>query len=123
MLEKDICIQFVNFVKKVEHLAVKPFVWFHVVNEFDKKRNTYAHNFNLAKMGRVSGVADYIFLWDDGCLCLEFKVPKGKQSEAQKLFEKKCIDSGIPYRIAHSFEEGYKVLEEVGLFEKDKIIF
>lgn len=122
MLEKDICIRFVKILKEIQHLSTKPFVWFHVVNEFDKRRNTYSHNFNLAKMGRVSGVADYIFLWDNGNLALEFKVPKGKQNEAQKLFELKCIKCGIPYRIAHSVEEAYAILEGVGLFEKGKII-
>jgi hypothetical protein len=123
MLEKDICIPFVNMIKRLEHLAKKPFVWFHVVNEFDKKRNSYAHNFHLAKMGRVSGVADYIFLWKDGCLCLEFKTQKGRQSDSQKKFEQNCKDRGIPYYLARSVEEGFRVLEKEGLFEEGKIIF
>lgn len=122
MLEKDICIRFVKILKERQHLSTKPFVWFHVVNEFDPKRHLYSYNFNLSKMGRVSGVADYIFLWDDGNLALEFKVPKGKQSGAQKLFELGCISASIPYRIAHSVEEAFAILEAIGLFEKGKII-
>ena len=131
MIEDDICIRFVNLVKKTQHLAEKPFVWFHVPNEVDAKRNTFAHGIRQKAKHKLSGVADYIFMWENGNACLEFKRPKdpirktqaGKQSESQKDFQKTCDDAKVPYYLVYNENDAFGILEDLGLYRKGKIIY
>lgn len=56
-------------------------IWFHVANE-----GTYGKNSNpiygmlLKCMGKLNGVADFVFLHKDGAACVEIKSGKGKLS-------------------------------------------
>lgn len=48
-------------------------------------------------LGMVSGVSDCIFLWDAVAYLVEFKTEIGKQSPAQKKWEKLTEKQGFTY--------------------------
>lgn len=58
--------------------------------------------------GMVAGVADIILLvliGNYGCLCLEFKTEKGRQSPEQKEWQEATEKAGNKYCVIRSFEE------------------
>lgn len=62
--------------------------------------------------GTVAGVPDLLLfvpsqsgIMTFGCLGIEFKTPKGKQSQSQKDFEQYFISAGNVYVVVRSFEE------------------
>ena len=58
--------------------------------------------------GQLPGVADLFLMYPHNeyhGLWIEMKTIKGKQSEHQLNFQRKAIDFGYQYQIAHSFEE------------------
>jgi hypothetical protein len=68
----------------------------------------------LKRQGVKSGVADvFVMIPNDdfGGLWIEFKTPKGKQTETQKEFEQNCIEMCYDYQIAHSLEEAQRILK------------
>lgn len=68
----------------------------------------------LVSAGLVSGVADLIVWLGEGRVAyLEVKTAKGKQSEHQRTFERKCIAEGYPYRVCRSADEALRFIREV----------
>jgi hypothetical protein len=75
-------------------------------NSFKHRKRLFCIN-NNAKSGREgsigvamgirAGVADTGFIGTGFMAFIEFKLPKGRQSDAQKDFEKICIDNGHQY--------------------------
>lgn len=72
----------------------------------------------LVSAGLVSGVADLVVWWPLEYSSpplpwqypaylgyVEFKTEEGKQSEHQKTFQKRCIQSGIEYAVIRSLED------------------
>ncbi len=60
----------------------------------------------LMAAGLTPGVADMLVWWKEGEVgYLEFKTAKGKQSEYQKAFERKCAEWGISYDLARSLDD------------------
>lgn len=120
--ENAICIDFANHLQRETRQERFNTVWFHVANEFapekdnkeKQKKKFSVFGCVLKAMGKLAGVADYIFLWGGGCGCIEFKTPTGKQSEAQKRFQAWCESCGVPYEIATSKEEGLDILKRWG---------
>lgn len=58
--------------------------------------------------GVTAGVADILFLYPTNRyhgLCIEFKTPKGKQTESQKLFQHNVECAGFAYIIVRSVPE------------------
>lgn len=58
--------------------------------------------------GVTAGVADILFLYPNNRyhgLCIEFKTPKGRQSESQKEFEFQVEQAGYCYIIVRSVDE------------------
>lgn len=58
--------------------------------------------------GVVSGVSDLILLYSNGiynALCIEMKVPGGKQTANQKGWQRLAESRGNKYVICHSLEE------------------
>jgi len=92
-----------------------PFVWFHVANEFASKNKTFGAK--LSAQGRLTGVADYIFLGKNKCFALELKYGKGKQSEAQKSFENWCKTLDVPYFVAYSLNESINYIKNMSDYE------
>lgn len=111
--ENAICIDFAKDLQRETRQGRFPTVWFHVANEFAGKQRPLFGAI-LKAMGKLAGVADYIFLWGSGCGCIEFKTPTGKQSKAQERFQAWCESYGIPYEIATSKEEGLDILKRWG---------
>lgn len=63
---------------------------------------------NLKRQGVTAGVADVILLLYNtkyNSLCIEFKYGKGKQTEAQKEFQKQVEKYGNKYIIVNSFDD------------------
>jgi len=62
----------------------------------------------LKAMGVKSGVADVLFMFktpDFGGLWLEFKTPKGRQSDTQKVFEELAHIAHYDYQLVRTFDE------------------
>lgn len=65
--------------------------------------------------GVRAGVADLILLLPRGdwaALAIEMKTPQGRQSPAQKAFEKLCGAHGICYAVCRSFDDFREVVTE-----------
>lgn len=64
----------------------------------------------LKAMGMVAGVADMTYLHPDGVMFLEFKTPKGKQSEAQKNWQKLVESKGYRYHLVFSVADFCQIM-------------
>lgn len=62
------------------------------------------------RMGKKAGVGDFYFHYKGKVVWLEVKQPGGEQSDAQKDFEKSCIEDGIGYSVVHSAKEAEDAL-------------
>lgn len=103
MIESKIQAEIVQFLQS------KGLFFFSIPNEAAGKN--YKIMPILKSMGLRSGVADLVVMLQGGNpLFLEVKSPKGKQSENQIFFEKKCIELGYKYRIARSINDVEKML-------------
>lgn len=63
---------------------------------------------NLKRQGVTAGVADLLLLTARqgyGCLCIELKTPKGKQSAAQLEWQKITSKAGNAYIVCKTVEE------------------
>ncbi len=65
--------------------------------------------------GRVKGAADVMLILNEGRIVfVEFKLPKGRQSDAQRIFEQRVNDLGHRYfviRTLDDFKQLVKTLE------------
>jgi hypothetical protein len=59
----------------------------------------------------MNGVPDIILIKDGFFVGLEVKTPKGRQSDNQKDFEKKCKEAGAEYYLVRSIDD----VQEIGL--------
>ena len=72
----------------------------------------------LVSAGLVAGVADLVVWWPSVSMpvplprvyqayigYIEIKTQEGGQSERQKVFQRKCIESGIEYAVVRSVED------------------
>lgn len=65
----------------------------------------------LVTMGLKRGVADLVVLYPKGSVTfIEVKSSKGKQSDAQKSFEKRVQEHGLKYYVVRSVEEIANIL-------------
>lgn len=65
--------------------------------------------------GAKAGVCDLILLTAKkgySSLCIEMKKPKGRQSEAQKVFQEEAEKHGNRYVICHSLDEFKKEIND-----------
>lgn len=107
------CVKLAKFLQKETRQGRFNTVWFHVANEFAGKQRP-VWGALLKAMGKLAGVADYIFMWEGGCGCIEMKYAKGKQSQSQKDFAQWCEDNGVLYEVCYSHEEALDVLKQWG---------
>lgn len=71
--------------------------------------------------GVLPGVADLEILLPSGrCVFIEMKTLKGKQSEAQRAFEKWCVDNGHIYIVCRSLEEFMEVVNKMVTYGKEE---
>lgn len=59
----------------------------------------------LKDEGVKSGVSDLMILWKGRLLCLEVKTEKGRQSPAQKEWERTITECGGLYRVVRSVDD------------------
>ena len=72
------------------------------------------HTGQMVAMGLYPGVADLVVWLGSGKVAyLEVKNEKGRQSERQVAFEKRCLDAGYPYIVVRSSAEALAFLEEL----------
>lgn len=69
---------------------------------------------NLKRQGVKSGVSDVILQIPRkgfSCLCLEFKTPKGRQSDEQKEYQRQAEQYGSRYIIVRSVSEAIEAVK------------
>lgn len=69
----------------------------------------------LKAEGMVAGVADLILLVPRhgyGCLCVEVKSPKGRQSDEQKTWQAACEEAGNLYVVCRSAAQFIDIVED-----------
>lgn len=112
--EQRICIEFSNLLRVASFEKRLNGVWFHVANEYSGQFRP-VFGMLLKAMGKIAGVADYIFLWGNGCGCIEVKNEKTKLSENQTLFKKWCESYNIPFEVVRSCTQGEDILMQWGI--------
>jgi hypothetical protein len=88
-----------------------PYVWFHVANEVSNNKHI-VFGAKLAAMGKLPGVADFIFLGENKSLALELKTNKNKLSDNQIVFSKWCNYNKVNYKVVYSLEEAINFIEK-----------
>lgn len=116
-LEDPICFDIASYLTYLDTFSLKKVLWFHVANEIANGKHP-VFGAKLKKMGKKAGIADYVFMYSDGCFMVEVKA-KSPQTKAQKEIEKECLDKNIPYFIVHSLDELIQVLKDMHIV-KDK---
>lgn len=91
------------------HIAHPKWFIFSVPNE---GKRTKANAAVMKAMGLKSGVADLVVMKPNKIIFIELKTPSGRQSPKQKEFEKVCETLGFQYKIAKSFFEFKKVVDD-----------
>lgn len=106
--------QFQIAVAGMLDLLAKPwkFSWFHVPNETGTRLPVQVMVKRKA-MGVKNGVADCIIIKENGqCFEIELKAPKGRQSKAQKEWERACVILDIPYYLCKNMDEVISAMEK-----------
>ncbi len=113
--EQKICVEFTNYLKEKTLKGNFPFIWFHIPNEFHRKKLNEGGYFGSIQtaMGRISGAPDYCFISSHKSFFIEFKTRSGKLSTSQKFFERWCLDKNIHYAICRSSQEGIEIVEKM----------
>lgn len=89
-----------------------PFVWLHVANEISNNKS-FTFGALLRAQGKFPGITDFIFLGPKTCGALELKMPKGKLSENQVLFQSWCNDKMVAHKVAYSVDESIEWIERL----------
>lgn len=116
--DKD-CIQFANWMKEKIKKRELSCLFFHVPNE--GKRHWIQGQLQKAK-GLISGVPDFVIMYEQGSMLIEFKAKKGRQTTNQKHFERWAKREGIPYHLVWSADEAIDLIENTAILwasEKD----
>lgn len=99
------------------HLNLRNVVFWHTPNEGKRSKWTAG---DLKAQGMISGVADFVFLWDGRCGCIELKSPKAYKmknhnlSDAQMDFADWCKGSNVPFAVCCSLEQVQDTLKQWG---------
>ena len=90
-------------------------LFFHIKNELDRPDANAMLGARLRAEGIVKGVADCALMMKRGAygaLFVEFKTDVGRQSEAQKNWERIVTMQGYYYRICRSLEQFKEIINE-----------
>ncbi|MBF5091934.1 hypothetical protein F1640_18435 [Novosphingobium sp. NBM11] len=71
-------------------------------------------------LGLITGASDYLFLFGDGSLVIEFKSADGRLTPAQRDFRDWCKSRDVPFHLARSRVEALDVLRDAGLYLDEK---
>ena len=99
MREDQIQIATVKYLEKMN-------IFCHSVpNELGGK-NAMLRTKHFVAMGLKHGVADLVIWWPDGKIgYVEMKSERGKQTDLQRKFQKRCEKYGVRYDVCHSLDE------------------
>lgn len=106
--EKRIQMECLSEFRKLYPSIASKGLLFHVPNECTEKR---FDTLRTSANGVCAGVSDLILLIPRkgyGALCIEMKTPTGKQSQAQKQWQKNVTEAGQKYVVCHTVEEFVK---------------
>jgi hypothetical protein len=112
------CILFANLCREASLKGELKAVWFSVTNEYSGGHNP-VFGAVMGAMGRIRGSPDYVFLWNDGCACIEMKSQKGKLTPNQKIFKEWCETKHVPYVVCYTVTEAFEKLREWNLISKN----
>jgi len=99
-------------VLHLKFLAKPDVVWFHVPNGGKMPARTGAWN---KRLGVIPGVPDMVFVIPGRQACfIEFKSPKGRQTDSQKAMEKRLLDIGAGYAVIRDIDAALDCLKEWG---------
>jgi hypothetical protein len=93
-------------------LTAKPGVYWTAL-PFGEKR-TLETGARLKRMGVRAGAGDVLLLVNSRAVMLELKVPKGRQTESQRITERDWTVAKGLYHVARSFSEARDFLEMIG---------
>jgi hypothetical protein len=110
--EADICKAFVRNVYASRLAWKSDFLLIHIANE---RKCTPKQGAFLKAMGVKSGVADYMVLSEGFTGFIEFKKPKGRQTQTQKEFQQSVESFNMSYELAYSVSDGLDILQRWGL--------
>lgn len=115
--ENLLSIELANYLKKSTLENRCPYVWFHVANEgmTVTTKRVLMQGCLRRNMGKVPGVADFVFLGENKSFCLELKVKKRKLSTVQETFKEWCSLLKVGYAVAYTLEEAVSILEKEGI--------
>ena len=95
-------------------------IFTHISNEqLVKQNNDFAYLKKRKALGMIAGTADYMFVGKQSSVFIEVKCDKGKQTDAQKLFQRWCVEQGVKYHIVRSWDELRDILIPLGLLNAD----
>ena len=101
ILQKNIC----------QFLQLHKIYFFSCPNELaGGGKNAKIRTGRFVSLGLKKGVADLILWLGSETIYMEVKTPTGRQSDAQKRFQKRCEDSGRTYVVVRSVEEVEKII-------------
>ena len=108
-----------NLQKAVaKYLDLLGVLWFHCPNGGTRNIREAA---NLKAQGVKRGISDVIILEPRGCyhgLMIELKSAKGRLSESQKIFLKKCDANGYAVSVCYSFDSAKGVIDTYMSFKE-----
>lgn len=95
-----------------EHEKSFNLVWFHVANEVGN-RVQKVFGAKLKAMGKLPGVADFVFVGPRCSGFLELKVGNGKLSKNQQIFQDWCGRLNIRHQVARNSGEAFFFIEQL----------
>lgn len=111
--EQQMCVEFANHMRQLSLNGNLPYIWFHIANEFiPTSRVNFSFDLKQKHMGKITGLPDYCFMSANDNFFIEFKTPKGRQSENQKLFEEWCKTNNIKYYLCRSAKDGVDLVQQ-----------
>jgi hypothetical protein len=112
--EDQEALAFANELRKATLEMRLRAVWTHPANELGWQAKVTPQIAIARALGMINGASDYLFLARDGSMAIEFKTPKGRQSEGQQNFESWCDLFGVPYHVARTAHQGLALLKDRG---------
>lgn len=106
--ENSICCAFVDMAYKLKVYGNIDFVIYHIENE---RKCSFSQGQKRKRMGVLAGVFDYHVMWKTGHGYIEMKAGYNQLTESQEEFATSLDRYGVPYGVARTPNEAFKILE------------
>ena len=95
-------------------------LWLHPANELcgipPKSPRSFLVRAAIARaLGLINGASDYIFLFHNGTLVMEFKSKTGTMTQGQKDFRDWANMVSVPHYVVRSADAGLAILKDHGI--------